>query len=87
MSIKTYKPNDTARIKAMLFTSETADTAFAWAKQDIRQKDHSSWDNWEVKTLEGWVSLPFGSYLIEGTNEEFYPCDPDVFEKRWVEVI
>jgi len=89
--MKTYKPNDTARIEAMLFaadpqrkvpSSDATHEAKKWAGHDLRW---STMDGWEVKTLEGWVDMPFGSYLIKGTNNEFYPCAPDVFEKRWVE--
>ena len=79
--IKTYKPKDTARVEAMLFTKETADEAEAWSGGDV-----CNYEEWgRVKTLEGWVDLPYGHYLIKGTNDEFYPCDPDVFENRWME--
>lgn len=82
--IKTYKPNDTARIEAMLFTLEHLEDAKNWAGVYLT----FSVDNnrWRVLTLEGRVDLPFGHYLIKGTNGEFYPCDPDVFRNRWMEV-
>ena len=82
MSIKTYKPNDTARIEAMLVTLDELGFAYGWADSDMRNNSGTP----EVHTLEGWVAMPYGSYLIKGTNNEFYPCDPDVFENRWVEV-
>lgn len=89
--IKIYKPVDTARIEAMLFRADTEDPASEWANGDVEMRitarDNEGFDTWawQVKTLEGWVDMPYGSYLIKGTNNEFYPCDPDVFEKRWVE--
>ena len=89
--IKTYKPNDTARIEAMRFDSAMATGARRWTGDDLREMGSItigdiSLAQYEVHTLEGWVDMPYGSYLIKGTNGEFYPCDPDVFEKRWVEV-
>ena len=82
--IKTYKPNDTARIEAMLFSFESYKEASRWAGEDLRAAQSTrNW--WQVKTLEGWVDMPYGSYLIRGTSGEFYPCDPEIFEKRWVE--
>ena len=82
--IKTYKPNDTARVEAMLFTEESKITAKEWAGRSVQLHESSLPDM--VLTLEGWVDMPYGSYLIKGTNHEFYPCDPDVFEKRWTEI-
>ncbi len=88
--IKTYKPNDTARVQAMFVQPHSYDDAFEWAGDDLRHSKLLAVDGHhfplQVKTLEGWVDMPDGSYLIKGTNGEFYPCDPDVFENRWVEV-
>jgi len=84
--IKTYKPVDTARIEAMLFTEESQGKAEYWAGSDLEYIGAGG-SLWQVQTLEGWVDMPYGSYLIKGTSGEFYPCDPDIFEKRWVEVV
>ena len=84
-TIKVYKPNDTARIEAMLFTEESAEIAFKWAGNNIKQKDLQSWGCWWVKTLEGWINLPYGYYLAKGTNGEFYPIDSEIFKNRWME--
>jgi len=85
--IKTYKPNDTARIEAILFDDSTAlEDAKRWAEGNLTWFGDECLCPWKVHTLEGWVDMPYGSYLIRGTTGEFYPCDPDIFEKRWVEV-
>ena len=88
MTINTYKPNDEARIEAMKFTGNVfqLDAAVDWAGNDLKSSGTSPRRTWTVKTLEGWVDMPYGHYLIKGTNSEFYPCDPDVFRKRWVQV-
>ena len=80
--IKTCKPRDDAQVEAMLFDSSTAMDALKWAGDSLRGRTSRTW---LVDTLEGWVDIPFGHYLIKGTHGEFYPCDPDVFEKRWQE--
>ncbi len=86
--IKQYKPNDSARIEAMLFTEETVAEAILWVGEDIRSVTWRGYptDCYEIRTLEGEIDLPYGHYLAKGTHGEFYPIDPDVFEKRWVEV-
>ena len=36
-----------------------------------------------IKTLEGVVKAIVGDYIIKGLRGEFYPCKPDVFEKKY----
>lgn len=36
-----------------------------------------------VKTLEGDHHASVGDYIIQGVNEEIYPCKPDIFEKTY----
>jgi hypothetical protein len=84
MSVKSYKPNDSARIEAMLIEQTTSLAEIEAFGGDAVYFQKGSFQMM-VKTLEGNVELPVGHYLIRGTNGEFYPCDPDVFEKRWVE--
>ena len=33
-----------------------------------------------IKTLEGWMRVTAGDYIIKGVRGEFYPCKPDIFE-------
>lgn len=33
-----------------------------------------------IRTLEGRLKAPRGSWIIEGVVGEFYPCDPDIFK-------
>ena len=39
-----------------------------------------------IKTLEGDMRADKGDYIIKGLRGEFYPCKPDVFEKKYEEV-
>ena len=36
-----------------------------------------------IKTLEGRMMASKGDYIIKGLRGEFYPCKPDVFEKKY----
>lgn len=36
-----------------------------------------------IKTLEGVMLASKGDYIIKGLRGEFYPCKPDVFEKKY----
>lgn len=33
-----------------------------------------------IKTLEGDMKISFGDYIVKGTQGEFYPCKPEIFE-------
>lgn len=33
-----------------------------------------------IETLEGWLTVSPGDWIIKGVKGEFYPCKPDVFE-------
>lgn len=37
---------------------------------------------WNVKEQQ-WLNVPVGHWIICGIAGEFYPCDPDVFEKTY----
>ena len=34
-----------------------------------------------IKTLEGWLTVSPGDWIIKGVKGEFYPCKPDIFEE------
>ena len=37
----------------------------------------------KIKTLEGTMNADRGDYIICGLNGEFYPCKPDIFNKKY----
>ena len=39
-----------------------------------------------VATLEGTMIATEGDYIIKGLRGEFYPCKPDVFNKKYEEI-
>lgn len=40
-----------------------------------------------IKTLEGDMMSTVGDYIIKGLRGEFYPCKPDVFHKKYEEIL
>lgn len=36
-----------------------------------------------INTLEGDMHCSVGDYIIKGLNGEFYPCKPDIFERKY----
>jgi len=39
-----------------------------------------------VKTLEGWMSVSPGDWIITGVKGEKYPCKSDIFEMTYEQV-
>ncbi|MDK7377493.1 hypothetical protein QP531_06635 [Peptoniphilus harei] len=49
---------------------------------------YSPFDNeYYVDTLEGFMKVTEGDFIIKGVNGEFYPCKPDIFEKTYENLI
>lgn len=40
-----------------------------------------------IKTLEGWMHVSAGDYIIQGVQGEVYPCKPDIFEETYIKVM
>lgn len=40
-----------------------------------------------IDTLEGTMRVNYGDYIIKDVNNELYPCEPDIFEQTYEEVI
>lgn len=40
-----------------------------------------------IDTLEGFLFVNDGDWIVKGVEGEFYPCKPDIFEKTYKEVI
>jgi len=39
-----------------------------------------------IATLEGYMEITLGDYIIKGVHGEFYPCKPDIFMETYEEV-
>jgi len=36
-----------------------------------------------IQTLEGWMHVSPGDWIIRGIKGEFYPCKPEIFEATY----
>ena len=36
-----------------------------------------------IETLEGWMGVNTGDFIIRGVKGERYPCKPDIFEMTY----
>ena len=41
---------------------------------------------WKIKTLEGYLKISPGDWIIKGIKGEFYPCKPDIFGQTYEKV-
>lgn len=64
------------------------------ATQWFKHGDHpavvANWDNnpmtpdkASISTLEGWMNVSPGDWIITGVKGEHYPCKPDIFEATY----
>ena len=61
--------------------------AFVGSYLNIQQEHYASEVvEIHIETLEGWMRVSVGDYVIKGVNGEFYPCKPDIFKATYEEV-
>lgn len=85
--IKRYKTKP-CEIEAIQWTGENLEDIISFARKsviyDILNPGFKIVDvHMEIKTLEGNMIVSEGDYIIKGLRGEFYPCKPDVFEKKY----
>lgn len=69
-------------ITAIEITGDNYDELLEFASDDVFMKK----DKQMVKTLEGEYELKKGWYLIKGIHGEFYPCEPEIFNKSYSKI-
>ena len=79
MTVKKYRKKPVV-IKALLLEEsvESQENAVKWCGGK-KGPDGGVY----IDTLEGKMYASTGDYIIEGVNGEFYPCKPDIFDKRY----
>jgi hypothetical protein len=73
-------------IEAKRLSAETYSEIGNWVDEDI-----AVWNGplaggpvcFDIRTLEGDMRANEGDWIIKGVNGEFYPCNPDIFEKTY----
>ena len=81
--VKKYRTKP-CEIEAIRWTGDNLIELLDWGQGDILWNDV---DDLFVDTLEGRLKADIGDYIIKGLRGEFYPCKPDVFHKKYEEMI
>lgn len=86
--VKKYKTKP-CEIEAIQWTGENLEEIEEFAKDGIEYNEVKDGGGkiiaYEiyVLTLEGTMFANQGDYIIKGLRGEFYPCKPDVFNKKY----
>lgn len=80
--IKKYRTKP-CEIEAIQWTGDNINELLDWGQGDILWNDI---DNLYIDTLEGRMRANVGDFIIKGLRGEFYPCKPDVFNKKYEEI-
>ena len=67
-------------IEAIQWTGKNIIELLDWGQGKILWNDV---DDLFIDTLEGRMKANINDYIIKGLRSEFYPCKPDVFEKKY----
>lgn len=70
-------------IEALQYTGNNIIEILDWGQGKILWDDM---DNLYIETLEGRMRADVYDYIIKGLRGEFYPCKPDVFEKKYEKI-
>lgn len=70
-------------IEAIQWTGKNIIEILDWGQGKILWDDM---DNLYIDTLEGRMQASINDYIIKGLRGEFYPCKPDVFEKKYEKI-
>ena len=68
-------------IEAIQYTVDNLAEILQWGKGKINFNIKNG--NIYIDTLEGRMRADVYDYIIKGLRDEFYPCKPDVFEKKY----
>lgn len=70
-------------IEAIQWTGKNIIELLDWGQGKILWNDV---DDLFIDTLEGRMRANVYDYIIKGLRGEFYPCKPDVFEKKYEKI-
>jgi hypothetical protein len=73
-------------IDAILWDGDNYDEVMVFTKGNAGNITDLRGDTIVVKTLEGDMKAPKGNWILKGVAGEFYPCDPEIFDRTYVQV-
>ena len=84
--VKKYRTKP-CEIEAIQWTGENLDNVMSYVGDNLIIEMYGKYINLYIHTLEGIMKADINDYIIKGLRGEFYPCKPDVFEKKYEEMI
>ena len=73
-------------IEAVQWNGDNLDEIIQFANKKnlmVKFKQNAKAPELKIKTLEGDMEASVNDYIIRGLRGEYYPCKPDVFEKKY----
>ena len=73
-------------IEAVQWNGDNLDEIIQFADKKnlmVKFKQNAKAPELKIKTLEGDMEASVNDYIIRGLRGEYYPCKPDVFEKKY----
>lgn len=70
-------------VEALRLDRDSAALAERWCGGRIVYTPAGKQSGIDIATLEGVMHASFGDYIIMGTEGEFYPCKPGIFEATY----
>lgn len=73
-------------IEAVQWNGDNLDEIIQFADKKnlmVKFKQNAKAPELKIKTLEGNMEASVNDYIIRGLRGEYYPCKPDVFEKKY----
>ena len=86
MSLYRKKPIEVEAFQWELEMGEIGPVKRDWNVEGYRPKDAPYLNLYRIETLEGWMRVSPGDWIIRGIKGEFYPCKPDIFEGTYESV-
>lgn len=88
--VKQYRTKP-CEIEAIQFTRDNFEDVKAFGEGSIKdliiERCPGGKAYCKVQTLEGLMIATEGDFIIRGLRGEYYPCKPDVFNKKYEEIL
>ena len=70
-------------IEAVQFTGDNYEAVISFTEGKASRKIINDIPFLAIETLEGTMLAGEGTYIIRGTQGEYYPCVPEAFQKKY----
>ncbi|HDZ8770910.1 TPA: hypothetical protein RUV54_001377 [Staphylococcus aureus] len=68
-------------IEFIKYTGDNKQEIYDWSNGNVDHSDYAT--HLLIDTLEGCLIAEVGSYIVKGVEGEFYPVEPNIFNKTY----